>query len=430
MGENDDGWDLSDLEKEIDSAIDSILVDKKSQANPVTQPKEIHSFAQEMGATDSYRPPPAASPPQGGRFISRELQEKLEAVEAQLLTLEWDISSKHINSAINLLQDLRDSPRVEDELEKAIILIQKILYQFILDESKLTPSAVKFLQRSWKAVKGMTDERFSFEIDKKALVNELKAEFQRLRIEEGEPKEERITTRRPLEKERISLEEEVVTREPLVEARISFAEIQKLMDRIQRLARVVNEERKRWEDIHQEITNFTVELQKKLRFKEELRSRPEEGEIVELDERLEVGSYQSPDLVLHQPARTYAMSVSLFEVSGVIFALPEKQIVKSFPIKKWVSDFFIERGNVKLKNREIPLFNLFQVFKLRPSMEENPLVLLFRGREDRPIAVIIDRAISREEIEYHPVDDKPFIVGKGISRSGEVWILDAEQLSL
>jgi chemotaxis signal transduction protein len=84
---------------------------------------------------------------------------------------------------------------------------------------------------------------------------------------------------------------------------------------------------------------------------------------------------------------------------------------------------------VKLKNREIPLFNILQVFKLKPTTEENPFVLLIKGREDRPAAVIIDQAIPREEIEYKPIEGRPYILGQGTARSGKVWILDAEQIS-
>ena len=119
----------------------------------------------------------------------------------------------------------------------------------------------------------------------------------------------------------------------------------------------------------------------------------------------------------------------LFKVSGVIFGLPDQQIIRSFPIKKWVSEFFIEKGKVKLKNREIPLFNILQVFKLKPTTDENPHVLLIKGREDRPAAIIIDRSISREEIEYKSIEGRPYILGQGKAKSGKVWILNAEQIS-
>jgi len=429
MNGKDGGWDLSDLEKEIDSAVDTILVEKGSQPSPVIQPQKNPPLLKNAGRIDSPSRPLSAAQPQTMSSDARDLQEKLEQVEAQLLTLEWDISSKHINNAITHLQDLRKLSNVGDELEKVIILIQKVLHQLILDESKLTPAALKFLQKSWKAVKGMTDERFSLEIDKVTLVRELIVEFQKLRIEEA-PQEgvERIQAPQTLA-DRIVLGEERVVQQPSAEAHIPFAELDKFMHKIENLVRVVSEEKKRLETIHQEIINFKDNMQSKLMGGRYLEGEPHKEEVAELDQRLMKDPYRSSELELQQTVSTPSLSAYLFKVSGVIFGLPEQQMVRSFPIKKWVSEFFFERGKVKLKNREIPLFNIFQVFKLKPSTEENPLVLLIKGREDRPAAVIIDQAITREEIEYQPIEGRPYILGQGIARSGKVWILNAEQIS-
>jgi chemotaxis protein histidine kinase CheA len=437
MKEKDGGWDLSDLEKEIDSAVETLLVNKGEKANSVTQPQktnppveEAHIAEQPSPSTtptppsttptpspSPSRPPPPQSPPPTRQPVSQELQDKLEAVEAQLLTLEWDISSKHLNNAITHLQDFRGLSHIGDELEKIIILIQKVLYQLTSDESKLTPAALKFLQKAWKAVKGMTDERFSLEIDKKTLVQELIVEFQNLRMEEKpQKKEERIEARPPQEK-RIEFPEERVTKEPHTEKHIPFSGIDKFMHKIEQLLHAVSDERRRLEGIHQEIVNFKGELQNSFNAGgDQPRALRHEG-IAELEERLSKKSYPP------------SVSVFLFKVSGVMFGLPEQQIIRSFPIKKWVSEFFIEKGKVKLKDREIPLFNILQVFKLKPTTEENPHVLLIKGREDRPAAIIIDQAIPREEIEYKPIDGKPYIFGQGAARSGTVWILDAEQIS-
>jgi chemotaxis protein histidine kinase CheA len=459
MKGKDGGWDLSDLEHEIDSAVDTLLVKKGEKANPGTQPQtnqpqtnqpqtnqpqtnqpqtnQPQTNQPSLKETDiPERPfspppqsPPLSSPAHTTEPVSRDLEEKLEAVEAQLLTLEWDISSKHLNNAITHLQDLRKLSHVGDELEKVIILIQKVLYQLNQDESKLTPAALKFLQKSWKAVKGMTDERFSSEIDKGTLIRELIAEFQGLRIEETPKKMvERAEVRQP-PRERVAIREDRVTEEPSATPPVPFAELDKFMNKIEQLLRVVNDERKRLEGIHQEIVTFKDDLQNALNSGIDLQRIPHKEGIPELDERLSRKPYRQSDLELADAVRTPIVRVFLFKVSGIIFAFPEQQIIRSFPIKKWVSEFFIERGKVKLKTREIPLFNICQVFKLRPSIQENPLVLLIRGREDRPAAVIIDQAISREEIEYKPIEGKPYILGQGKTKSGTVWILHAEQIS-
>jgi len=446
MNGKDGGWDLSDLEKEIDSAVETLLVKKGEKSDPVTQPQKTRPPVEEAGIAEQPSLPAPAAPPPPAPFpspsspsptpppsrppVSQNLQEKLEAVEAQLLTLEWDISSKHLNNAITHLQDLRKLSLVGDELEKVIILIQKVLYQLNLDESKLTPAALKFLQKSWKAVKGMTDERFSFEIDKKTLVRELIAEFQNLRLEETPQKTVERIEARPPQEERFELADESVAKEPPVEKRVPFAELDKFMYKIEQLLQVVSEERKRLEGIHQEIINFKDDLQNSLHSAGRDQQRaPRQDEIAELEERLAKKAYRPSDLELPQTVSAPTLSVSLFKVSGVIFGIPEQQIIRSFPIKKWVSEFFIEKGKVKLKNREIPLFNILQVFKLKPTTEENPFVLLIKGREDRPAAVIIDQAIPREKIEYKPIEGRPYILGQGTARSGKVWILDAEQIS-
>ena len=417
------------LEKEVDATVDSFLVERTEQANQVTSPSKTHPPAQEVGKTERPLPsPPSVSQTETMQPVSGELHEKLEEVEAQLLTLEWDISSKHINNAITRLQDLRKLYHVGDELEKVIVLIQKVLQQLMLDESTLTPAALKFLQKSWKAIKGMTDERFSFEIDKDLLVRELIAEFQKLRIDEAP--QERIARRevQPAPMEPTGLGEERPAQQPSAKGQIPFAELDNFMNKIENLVEVINEERQRLASIYQEITHFKDDLQNKLSSEENLQKKSQE-EIVELDKRLATEPYSPSDLELQPSIDTPILAVSLFKVSGVIFGLPEKQIMRSFPIKKWVSEFFIERGKVKLKNNEIPLFNICQVFKLKPSTEENPHVLLLKGRENHPAAVIIDQAISQEEIEFQSIEGKPYISGQGVSRNGRVWILDAEQIS-
>ena len=461
MSEKDSGWDLSDLEKEIDSAVDNLLIAKDKRSNlatkiptqspktsstvqgaasadrpspfPFTQPQpQSLKTSPTLQRSDSTDRPTLAKDSQATREPTRELREKLDAVEAQLLTLEWDLNTRNINKAITHLQDLRKDSHLENELGKVITLIQKVLYQLILDETKLTPTALKFLQKSWKAVKGMTDERFYLEIDKEALVGELLAEFQKLRIEEEAKEKLKGIDAQKSFTEVIGRIDEREDKKPYTDTQLSLTEIDKFMNRLEKLAHVVNEEQKRWTGIHQEIINFKTDLQKKLGASQSTGQVRDERAIGEVDEflvPLDEGAYRSPDREFQRVEKSPVMVVSLVKISGVIFGLPEKQIVRSFPIKKWVSDFCIAKGKVKLKDREIPLFNLCQVFKLKPSLEENPHVLLIRGRGNHPAAVIIDQVLAREEIAYQPIAGKPYIFGQGVSRGGKVWLLDAEQIS-
>ena len=481
MSDKDGGLDLTDLEKEIDSAVDNLLIAKEEPVGPASQMsnKSTKTSSSVQGVDNSEIPlsapfmQPQAQPPKVSPTIATsvskkekpapfpftqqqtpfqkvpstlqatdtvertilpnhtpapnksmiELREKLDEVEAQLLTLEWDLNTRNINKVITHLQDLRKHSKLENELGKVISLIQKVLYQLILDETKLTPTALKFLQKSWKAVKGMTDERFYLEIDKEALVNELLVEFQKLKIDqEIKVKATKIDGQKSLAED-IAQNEEPEGRKPNIDAYL-YQEIDNFMDRLEKLARVVHEEQSRWTGIHQEIINFKSDLQKKfdsLQGTSQVRHEKSTVEAKDDFDRLPIEHQR------HE--KKTVLVVSLIKISGVIFGLPEKQIVRSFPIKKWVSDFCIAKGKVKLKDREIPLFNLCQVFKLKPSLGENPLVLLIRGKANHPAAVIIDEVLSNEEIVYQPITGRPYIFGQGILQGGKVWLLDAEQIS-
>jgi hypothetical protein len=466
------GFDLSDLEKEIDSAVDKLLIAKEEQLGPTNhrsnQSTKATTSIQEEDKSENFLSVPFAQPQteftkvtpiiatsvnkikEGSPFLSSEqqtlsqkvssnsqgtdkaettilpshtqsksmgeLREKLDEVEAQLLTLEWDLNTRNINKAITYLQDLTRHSKLENELAKVITLIQKVLYQLILDETKLTPIAFKFLQKSWKAVRGMTDERFYLEIDKEALVNEVLSEFQKLKIDqESKEKPEKIDEQESFAS--VMTPSEVTEIKKTKGDSYLYQEIDNIVDRLEKLARVVSEEQSKWTNIQQEIINFKNDLQKK--FDSIERISKEEKDDFDRSSNIEYQFIEKKSVLL----------VSLIKISGVIFGFPEKQIVRSFPIKKWVSDFCIAKGKVKLKDREIPLFNLCQVFKLKPSLEDNPLVLLIRGRANHPAAVIIDQVVSNEEIAYEPITGKPYIFGQGISQGAKVWLLDADQIS-
>ena len=80
----DGGWDLSDLEKEIDSAVETLLVKKGDKANPVTQSQKKHPSVEETSIPERpvpyllllLHPLPLPNPPpphllrhrQGSRF--------------------------------------------------------------------------------------------------------------------------------------------------------------------------------------------------------------------------------------------------------------------------------------------------------------------------------------------------------------------------
>ena len=166
MNDRDSGWDVSDLEKEIDAAVDRLFVEEtgaknqevqaeqqrvREQPKPEPREPEPHKPEPEERVTVPVRKPVGL----GQGIVGQELEHKFEEVEAQLLTLEWDINAKQMTRAMNLLQDLRGVVSKGSILEAVVVQIQKILNHIFLDDSKLTPDIVKLLLKLWKGAKRM-----------------------------------------------------------------------------------------------------------------------------------------------------------------------------------------------------------------------------------------------------------------------------------
>ncbi len=136
--------DFEELEKEIDKAIDTLFVTKEEASEkPAEGPVEAAVEELEEGVIFQ---------------ADEELQKKLEGIEVELLTLEWEFKPEGIRRAIGLLQEVREL-ELPETMEKATELLQKALHRFMVDDSNVTPEGVKFVQDLWRFLKGVAEGR-------------------------------------------------------------------------------------------------------------------------------------------------------------------------------------------------------------------------------------------------------------------------------
>ena len=95
----------------------------------------------------------------------RGFEEKMEAVEAQLLTLEWDLGEENIKRAKEAVEDLLSLPSCPPKVAQVGEMLKKVLEGF-QDRSRITPSATKFIQRGWEAMRKLAE---GGEVDTEAL---------------------------------------------------------------------------------------------------------------------------------------------------------------------------------------------------------------------------------------------------------------------
>jgi len=432
---SDDGksWDLGDLEKEIDAAVDRLFVEEGTfddyaiETAPKPEPVERQDVVREEQEVALPESIPLTKPPVGPPV----LREKLDEVEAQLLTLEWDITPKQMTRAMNLLQDLRGNLPKGGTLELIVVKIRQILNHLFLDDTKLTPDVLKFLLKLWKAVKRISDPRFAHGVDEKGVLKELSDKLVELGFEgipsgrEAVRESAAVSTPTPATPKRTAAKpvEKKPVRPPV---ELSLAE------RVKELELRLDMEKKRLREMEEELRSCRLELggAPDRGSAKAGRAGEEENEIVDLDERLSLDNAWEEGAPAAEPSdEALAMDVSLYEASGAMFGIPADRIAKTFEVKKWVADFFLKNGKVKMKEREVPLFDFSRVFDLEPSEKTSRLVVLFSANSGETMAVLADGDLGREKIEYARVADKPSALGVGISQGREVVILDVNRVA-
>jgi len=339
--------DLEKLDQEIEKAIDRVFVEKEASEG------EKPSVGPRAEAKEGEIP-----------SISGEadFREKLEEIEAQLLTIEWEVNPLNIRRGMELTAKLMSHPLCADEMADALDLLHKTLHEFNENEEAVTPASIKFLQDLWKFIKRSTEGKW--EGDGKGAVAQFKKTFNEVfGIEEM-----------PVEEE-----------ERALEAFGRWVRLEELMaEHIRRLQRL-----------------------KKL-----------------IDEEIR-GIRRDWWRILSEYRRAERKEVSLLRIGEELYAIPSAQFLRSLPLEKHMADAFLRSGEVKLKDATIPLLypkgeggeELF------PSGFKP--VLLFLKIGDDIKGVIVDELLSRIEMDFLPLlRPKGSVTGWGEWEGKEVKLFE------
>lgn len=135
MGKNTEDMDLKGWEKEIDSAVDRLFVEGKKGSEEL--------FPLESSLETSLPPPHA----------SFHFLRAIEAVEAQLLSLEWEINRENLSKAKKEIADLRGVFKDQREILTVLQLIEKILNEMDVSEMNIRPPQIQFLMDAMQTIK-------------------------------------------------------------------------------------------------------------------------------------------------------------------------------------------------------------------------------------------------------------------------------------
>jgi hypothetical protein len=203
---------------------------------------------------------------------------------------------------------------------------------------------------------------------------------------------------------------------------------------VRRLEQALAEERRRLTEIERELVIYKTALEKE---RTALPPLPvvedeagEDDEIVDLDARLEVDDESTP--VFEESvkgAEEPMVGIALFEASRHLFGIRTDLVTRSFEVKKWVAEFFLKGKKVKLRDREIPLFDVSTIVNSEPSAAESRLVVLFSGGEGREGAIVVDQSLGERKIRVESSSETPYILGTASIEDREIWVLDPTSIT-
>lgn len=448
---------IEDLDEEIESAVDSLFVEKGAdegngpagrkgdisiQAEPIPDisPEvmeesleknelqgiipDVEPVEEEMAIgpeaepireemATSLEPEPVAEeiatvPTRTGSTEKASEGEKLpkdvETLEVELLSLEWEFNGEILKKIIAALGGLKAVYRDNDSLLKVINMMGKVSLYLLNDEKSVTPETLRFLQDGKEVIKFLTMEKGEQTIFKNLVVEGINSHFQHLGLESGE----RMGRARDkiLQKLCSDLERDRM----------------RLCEGENRLRRALHQFKEMKEELifDDGMVGLSDELE---RIQGHLRTCFKGlGDISEQFQREVFGQ------------RLYGVErVLLVETQNRMFGIPSDSVIKSYTLADGHTKNIALHDSIALKGKRIPLVKLHKVFNLAMTGGKGYQGIVLVGEGERIIAVLVDRVLRNKSLFVKTAEQErkgsKYIAAISHLESGKmIYILNIEGL--
>jgi hypothetical protein len=452
---NKDG--IEDLDEEIESAVDSLFVEKgadegigpagrtggiPAQAEPIPDispeameeslekdtlqgivpdaepveeemaiPLEPEPVEEEMAiplepepATEEIATAPTRTEPIEKASEGERLPKDVETLEVELLSLEWEFNSDILKKIIAALGSLKAAYRDNDSFLKVINLMGKVSLYLLNDEKSITPEALRFLQDGKEVIKFLTMEKGEQTIFKNLVVEGINSHFQHLGLDSGER----------IDKARDEIHQKLCS--DLERDRM------RLYEGENRLRMVLHQFKGMKEELifDDEMVGLSDELEK---IQGHLRTCFKGlGDISEQFQREAFGK------------RLYGVErVLLVEMQNRMFGIPSDSVIKSYNLVDDHTKNIALQDSITLKGKRIPLVKLYKVFNLAMTEVKRSQGIILVGEGDQIIAVLVDRVLRNKSLFVKTVEQErkgaKYITATSHLESGKmIYILNIERL--
>lgn len=343
-GEND----IKGLEEEIDSAVDRLFVEKKnSQAEslsmdlPIEKPPDIpvKIFDQESSLPRSSEPLP---------FVR-----SFEAMEIQLLLLEWEITKENLEKTKKEVLVFRETSKDRPNIISVLNLMDKVLSHMINNEENIQPSQIKFLLDSKETIKLFIKEETSAEINlyRQLALGGIEARFLGLEgVKERKIKEPSLGTAEGGDKIEIVKVWEKEIGGMMVRLNLFFEKMEEILNRFD---------------------------QHFIRLEQILRTFP--GEAAEK-------SYLPVEIIV-------------LKIDEKFFGIESHQVFKIFRVPNTFQDKYSDKQRIRLKDFEIELVDLNKIFSIESRRRKEEMQLLVVKENGQYKGLIVDHVLKKLSVQ-------------------------------
>jgi hypothetical protein len=389
--------EIKELEDEIDLAVDQLFVEKRKGGGETLfqeVPDILPSFEPPQGSKKGFDveprltaplgplapPPPPKAPP------SPTYLKSIDQLEAQLLSLEWEISEEKLAKTQEAVKVLRNSLKQKEDVGSVLGFMKDLLDRMKTDEENIRPPMIKFLLDAKETVKLLLrqETESEFTIYKQLALDGIGARFGGL----AETKEV------PTQAEPLPIEDIVSG---------SFSE----------------EWRKQ-----EEVGRWNVFFEKTERIL---------GQINERLSRLEKVPRVSLAPSEPEKERAPVMDITVCRARGKWIGVESQRIWRLFKVPASFQENCAGHSRVRIRDKDVALIDLEKIFPGVSSNPEGAIRLLMIQGEGEYKGLIVDDVLKRIEAspEEQGRDGKPLL---GIvhwtyqTNPIDVPILDVERL--
>jgi hypothetical protein len=276
----------------------------------------------DLETSPTPHPPPTPSP------SPVPLLKSIEKMEAQLLSLEWEITDEKLQKTREEVLALRELLKQKLDIRSILNYMEEILNHMIKDEENIQPSWIKFLLDSKETIKLLMRRETDSEINiyKQLAHLGIDARFSRLEgMKESKTISPSFDKKEGIEKPGVSIPPE-------------------------KKIEIISISEKKIEDMSDKMNSFMEKVEKIF-----IAMRQQISKLEETTPKPPVPSAE---------ARSKPVNVTIFKIDEKLFGVETEKVFKLFKVPLSFRKKYSDQSKIRLKDLEVRIINLKKIFSI------------------------------------------------------------------